>query len=191
MPVLWVKAGGCRSGCGGAGTRPAPACRACASARAFCRIRSCGFGWAAAGSRTGGSACRHPLMSVGLCRMPTRRFSFPLIAVCLMRSFGDGSAGVRSGPGRGVTGRSWVISGRRSRIGAGRLSPAGRVRISSAGLSRRCSWAGGGRASVPAGDASPGGCSLRLFFFRCFRLWREMDFETASAVCSRRLSAVV
>ena len=122
--------------------------------------------------RSGGSA--------GLCRMPVCWFRFSLMAVCRIRSLGDGPAGVRSGPGREVAGRSRTVSGRRSRMGAGRrLSSGGRVRISSAGLPRGCSRDGGGGASVPAGGVSPGGCSLRPCFFCCFRLWREMDLETA------------
>ena len=191
---------GWRSGRGGVGTRPACARRACASALAFCLMRSCGFGWVAAGFCTGVLVCRCPGGSAGLRRMSICWFRFSLMAVCRIRSFGVGSAGARSGPGREAAGRSRTVSGRRSPVAAGRrLSSGGRVRISLAGLSRGCSCgcsrecspAGGGGASVPAGGASPGGCSLCSCFFCCFRLWREMDFETAVAVRSRRLSAVV
>ena len=191
---------GWRSGRGGVGTRPAFARRVCASALAFCLMRSWGLGWAAAGFRPGGLVCRWPGGSAGLRRMSVCRFRFSLMTVCRIRSLGDGPAGARSGPGREAAGRSRTVSGRRSRMGAGRrLSSGGRVRISPVGLSRGCSCgcsrgcppAGGGGASVPAGGASPGGCSLCSCFFCCFRLWREMDFETAVAVRSRRLSAVV
>ena len=155
-------------------------------------MRSWGLGWAAAGSRPGGLVCRRPGGSAGFCRMSVCRFRFSLMAVCRIRSLGDGPAGARSGPGREAAGRSWMVSDRRSRMGAGRrLSSGGRVRISSAGLSRGCSPAEDGGASMPVEGASPEGCSLCPFFFCCFRLWREMDFETASAVRSRRLSAVV
>ena len=183
---------GWRSGRGGVGTRPAFARRVCASALAFCLMRSWGLGWAAAGFRPGGLVCRCPVGSAGLRRMSVCRFRFSLMAVCRIRSFGVGAAGARSGPGREAAGRSRTVSGRRSRMGAGWwLSSGGCVRISSAGLSLGCSRDGGGGASGPAGGVSPGGCSLRPCFFCCFRLWREMDLETASAVRSRRLSAVV
>ena len=188
---MCLGAGWC-SGRGWEETRPACARRVCASALAFCLMRSWGFGWAAAGFRPGGLVCRWPGGPAGLRRMSVCRFRFSLMAVCRIRSFGVGAAGARSGPGREAAGRSRTVSGRRSRVAAGRWLPCGgRVRISSAGLSRGCSPAGVGGASVPVGGVSPGGCSLRPFFFCCFRLWREMDFETASAVRSRRLSAVV
>ena len=182
---------GWRSGLGGEEMRPACARRVCASALAFCLMRSWGLGWAAAGFRPGGLVCRWPGGSAGLRRMSVCRFRFSLMAVCRIRSFGNGLAGTRSGPGREAAGRSRMVSGRCPCADGPRPPSAGRVRISSAGLSRGCSPAGGGGASVPVGGVSPGGCSLWPFFFCCFRLWREMDFETASAVRSRRLSAVV
>ena len=199
LPAMCLGAGW-RSVRGGVGTRPACARRVCASALAFCLMRSWGFGWAAAGFRPGGLVCRCPVGPAGLRRMSVCRFRFSSMAVCRIRSFGVGAAGARSGPGREAAGRSRTASGRRSPVAAGRrLSSGGRVRISLGGLSRGCSCglscgcshSGGGGASVPVGGVSPGGCSVRPFFFCWFRLWREMDFETASAVRSRRLSAVV
>ena len=169
------------------------------SLTAFCRIRSFGAGGtstpgrgasAAVGFVPGRDAAAVRLVALGrdaaVGFVPERGIS----RVRFTPGRGCSPAG-RSLPGRDAGGLSRIISGRCSRKEAdgGWLSSGGRVRIPSAVLSFGRFPVGDGGVSASAGGVSPGGCSVR--FFCCFRLWREMDLETASAVCSRRLSAVV